>query len=67
MAGAESPPPHFSADVHTLWRQTRSAADDKLLRKWEAEHKLLDGVSISRSIGETPQGVTNKNFVRVCW
>jgi hypothetical protein len=42
--------------------QTLSSADDKWLRKWGAEQKLFDGVSISGSIGETPQGTTNKSL-----
>jgi hypothetical protein len=42
--------------------QTLSSADEKWLRKWGAEQKLLDGISISGSIGETPQGVTNKSL-----
>jgi hypothetical protein len=42
--------------------QTLSSADDKWLRKWGAEQKLFDGVSISGSIGETPQGATNKSL-----
>jgi hypothetical protein len=42
--------------------QTLSSAEDKWLRKWGAEQKLFDGVSISGSIGETPQGTTNKSL-----
>jgi hypothetical protein len=42
--------------------QTLSSTDDKWLRKIGAEQKLFDGVSISGSIGETPQGVTNKSL-----
>jgi hypothetical protein len=42
--------------------QTLSSAEDKWLRKWGAEQKLFDGVSISGSIGETPQGPTNKSL-----
>jgi hypothetical protein len=42
--------------------QTLSTTDDKWLRKIGAEQKLFDGVSISGSIGETPQGVTNKSL-----
>jgi hypothetical protein len=42
--------------------QTLSTADDKWLRKIGAEQKLFDGVSISGSIGETPQGTTNKSL-----
>jgi hypothetical protein len=41
--------------------QTLSSADDKWLRKIGAEQKLFDGVSISGSIGETPQGTANKS------
>jgi hypothetical protein len=42
--------------------QTLSSAEDKWLRRWGAEQKLFDGVSISGSIGETPQGTTNKSL-----
>ena len=41
--------------------QTLSTSDDKWLRKFGAEQKLIDGVTISGSIGETAQGVTNKS------
>src|SRR3981189_3712540 len=40
--------------------QTLSSADDRWLRKIGAEQKLFDGVSISASVGETPQGATRK-------
>src|SRR6266404_1759512 len=42
--------------------QTLSSTDDKWLGKIGAEQKLFDGVSISGSIGETPQGMTNKSL-----
>ena len=42
--------------------QTLSTSDDKWLRKIGAEQKLFGGVSISGSIGETPQGATNKSL-----
>jgi len=42
--------------------QTLSSTDDKWLRKVGAEQKLFDGVSITGSIGETPQGATNKSL-----
>jgi hypothetical protein len=42
--------------------QTLSSADDKWLRKIGAEQKLFDGVSIAASVGETPQGTTNKSL-----
>jgi hypothetical protein len=42
--------------------QSLSSADDKWLRKIGAEQKLFDGVSISGSVGETVQGVTNKSL-----
>jgi hypothetical protein len=42
--------------------QTLSTADDKWLRKFGAEQKLFDGVSISGSVGETAQGATNKSI-----
>jgi len=41
--------------------QTLSSTDDKWLRKIGAEQKLLDGVTVSGSVGETAQGVTNKS------
>jgi hypothetical protein len=42
--------------------QTVSSADDKWLRKIGAEQKLFGGVSVSGSIGETPQGTANKSI-----
>jgi hypothetical protein len=42
--------------------QSVSSTDDKWLRKIGAEQKLLGGVSISGSIGETSQGVANKSL-----
>jgi hypothetical protein len=42
--------------------QTLSTTDDKWLRKIGAEQKLFDGVSIAASVGETPQGITNKSL-----
>jgi hypothetical protein len=42
--------------------QTLSTTDDKWLRKIGAEQKLFDGVSVSATVGETPQGVTNKSL-----
>jgi len=42
--------------------QTLSSADDKWLRKFGAEQKVLDGVTISGSIGETAQGATSKSI-----
>ena len=41
--------------------QSLSSADDKWLRKIGAEQKLVDGVTISGAIGETPQGATSKS------
>jgi hypothetical protein len=41
--------------------QTLSSSDDKWLRKIGAEQKLLDGVTVSGSVGETAQGATNKS------
>lgn len=41
--------------------QTLSTADDKWLRKVGAEQKLLDNVTLSGSVGETPQGAINKS------
>jgi hypothetical protein len=42
--------------------QTLSSVDDKWLGKIGAEQKLFDGVNISASIGETPQGTSNKSL-----
>ena len=42
--------------------QTMSSGDDKRLRKFGAEQKLLDGVNVSGSIGETAQGITTKSI-----
>ena len=42
--------------------QTLSSTDDKWLRKLGAEQQLFDGVTISGSVGETPQGATNKSI-----
>ena len=42
--------------------QTLSTTDDKWLRKIGAEQKLFDGVSITGSVAETPQGATNKSL-----
>lgn len=42
--------------------QTLSSTDEKWLRKFGAEQKVLDGVTISGSIGETPQGTTSKSI-----
>jgi hypothetical protein len=41
--------------------QTLSSSDDKWLRKVGAEQKLLDGVTVSGSVGETAQGTVNKS------
>jgi hypothetical protein len=42
--------------------QTLSSGDDKWLRKFGAEQKLSDGVSVSGSVGETSQGTTTKSI-----
>ncbi len=42
--------------------QAFSSTDDKWLRKIGAEQQLFGGVSVSGSIGETPQGATNKSI-----
>jgi hypothetical protein len=39
-----------------------SSGDDKWLRKFGAEQKLLDGVNVSGLIGETTQGITTKSI-----
>ena len=42
--------------------QTLSTSDDRWLRKFGAEQKLFDDVTISGSVGETTQGTTNKSL-----
>jgi len=42
--------------------QTLSTSDDKWLRKVGAEQKLFGDVSVSGSVGETPQGTINKSI-----
>jgi hypothetical protein len=42
--------------------QTMSTTDDKWLRKFGAEQKLFDNVTVSGSVGETAQGTTNKSL-----
>lgn len=42
--------------------QSLSTTDDKWLRKVGAEQKLFDNVTVSGSVGETPQGVINKSL-----
>jgi hypothetical protein len=42
--------------------QTLASSDDKWLRKIGAEQQLFGGVSVSGSIGETPQGTANKSI-----
>jgi hypothetical protein len=42
--------------------QTLSTTDDKWLRKFGAEQKLFDNVTVSGSVGETTQGTTNKSL-----
>ena len=42
--------------------QTLSSTDDKWLRKFGAEQKVLDGVTISGAVSETPQGTTSKSI-----
>jgi hypothetical protein len=39
-----------------------SSSDDKWLRKFGAEQKLFDGVTISGSVGETPSGAASKSI-----
>ncbi|UCF54557.1 MAG: hypothetical protein JSV48_10075, partial [Bradyrhizobium sp.] len=39
-----------------------SSTDDKWLRKVGAEQKLFDDVTVSGSVGETPQGAINKSL-----
>jgi hypothetical protein len=42
--------------------RTLSSTDDRWLRKFGAEQKLFDGVTVSGSIGETASGATNKSI-----
>lgn len=42
--------------------QALSSADDRWLRRIGAEQQLFDGVSVSGTIGETPQGATSKSL-----
>jgi hypothetical protein len=42
--------------------QTLSSTDDKWLRKFGAEQKVLDGVTISGTVSETPAGTTSKSI-----
>lgn len=42
--------------------QSLSSNDDKWLRKVGAEQKLLDGVTVSGSVGETAQGTVSKSI-----
>lgn len=42
--------------------QSLSTADDKWLRRFGAEQKLFDHVTLSGSIGETAQGTTDKSL-----
>ena len=44
--------------------QTLSTSDDRWLRRVGAEQKLFDGVTVSGSVGETPQGTINKSIGR---
>jgi hypothetical protein len=41
--------------------QSLSTTDDKWLRKFGAEQKLFDNVTVSGSVGETSQGAVNKS------
>lgn len=42
--------------------QTLSSTDDKWLRKFGAEQKVTDGVTISGAVSETPAGTTSKSI-----
>ena len=42
--------------------QTLSTTDDRWLRKFGAEQKLFDNVTVSGSVGETSQGTVNKSL-----
>ena len=42
--------------------QSLSSTEDKWLRKFGAEQKLFDGVTVSGSVGETSSGAVNKSI-----
>ena len=42
--------------------QTLSTTDDRWLRKFGAEQKLFDNITVSGSVGETSQGTVNKSL-----
>ena len=42
--------------------QSLSSTEERWLRKFGAEQKLFDGVTVSGSIGETSSGATNKSI-----
>ena len=42
--------------------QSMSSTEDKWLRKFGAEQKLFDGVTVSGSVSETSSGATNKSI-----
>jgi hypothetical protein len=42
--------------------QALSLSDEKWLRKFGAEQKVMEGVSVSGSIGESPQGTISKSI-----
>ena len=44
--------------------QTLSTTDDKWLRKFGAEQKLFDGVTVSGSVGETAAGTAEQEHFR---
>ena len=52
----------FDTGTSVSVRQTMSSTDEKWLRKIGAEQKLLDGLSVSGSVGETGQGTTSKSI-----
>lgn len=52
----------FDTGTSVSVTQTLSSTDEKWLRRIGAEQRLLDGVSVSGSVGETAQGATSKSI-----
>ena len=52
----------FDTGTSFIAGQTLSTADDKWLTKVGAEQKLFGGVSVSGTVSETPEGVTNRSI-----
>jgi len=52
----------FDTGTSVSVSQTMTSSDEKWLRKVGAEQKVLDGLSVSGSIGETGHGATSKSI-----